>query len=187
MVRVFPPATPPALPFALVSGNYYDYNFCYVAGASAGSALSANTLYTTIMNIPIGATTFSAVQISVTATGTATAARVGFYALGSDGKPGNLILELASTFDVSGTGDKEVTQTITLPPGVVLPTLLLNGTCTVHAYGTTSTSMLGYTSASSTTKISSFNRAFAYAALPSSFGTPNTLASGGPRIALKAV
>lgn len=185
-LMLIPRSVPPVIP-RQVSGGYYDLNTLIPGSVSAGSALGANQLYATWLYVPAGGQTYTAVQISVTATGTATEARVGFYLEGADGQPGDLILELGSTFNVSGTGDKEVTQTFALPGGIVHPVILLNGTCTVHAYGTLNASLYGYTSASSTSRRNTAARStYPYAALPSTFGTPTgLLASGGPRISVK--
>lgn len=134
------------------TGDYVDLNTLIPGSVSAGSALGANQMYATWLLVPPGGGRVTAVQISVTATGTATAARVGFFRHGADGRPSDLILELGSTFDVTGTGDKEVTQSFSLPPGIIHPVILLNGTCTVHAYGTLNGALYGYTSASSTSR-----------------------------------
>lgn len=176
---------PPGIPW--ISGNYYDYGTFRAASAPAGSALSSNTIYTSLIDIPQGGRAIDRIAIEVTTTGTATLARVGIYRIGADGKPSSLLID-GGALDVSGTGRKEATVALSLPAGPIAAAVLCNGSVTLMAYGTPSTSPYGYADTLTTTKqVCPINGSFAYAALPAAFTTTSIIASAGPRIGFRAV
>lgn len=179
---ILPPT--PGLPW--ITGNYYDYGVTRAASAPAGSALSANTIYTSLIDVPPPGEDIDRIAIEVTATGTATLARVGIFRIGEDGKPSSLLID-GGAVDVSGTGRKEATVAIFLPPGPIAAAVLCNGTVTLMAYGTPSTSPYGYADTLTTTKQAcAVYGSFAYAALPATFVTSSIIASAGPRVGLRA-
>lgn len=177
-------APTPGLPW--ITGNYYDYGVTRAASAPAGSALSANTIYTSLIDVPPLGEDIDRIAIEVTIAGTATLARVGIYRIGTDGKPSSLLID-GGAVDVSGTGRKEATVALWLPPGPIAAAVLCNGSVTLMAYGTPSTSPYGYADTLTTTKqVCAINGSFAYAALPAVFTTTSIIASAGPRVGLRA-
>lgn len=166
-------------------GNYIDYNTFRAASAASGSALSTNTIYTSLMDIPPGGLRVDRIAIEVTATGTATLARIALYRMGTDGNPGVALFTGATELDVTGTGRKEETVSLSLPQGPIVAAVLLNGSCTLMAYGTPTSSPLGYADTLTTTKVVSWTQSLVYTTMPATFAATGVLASGGPRIGLR--
>lgn len=112
-------------------GYVNDRYYVGFGSAPAGVALSADVLY--YQPFSVGEEhTFDRIAFQVTATGTATLARLAIYRF-VNGVPTELVLD-AGSVGVGSTGLKTITISQLLEPGTYVLGLVLNGTCTLVAY-----------------------------------------------------
>lgn len=149
------------------SGRVLNFGAVF-GGPGTTVALSANNL----LLIPIAAPTACStdrVELNVTATGTATLARLGLFAPSPlDPFDATLITDfgLTAELDVTGTGLKTVTAAVNWGIGVVrYAGVVANGSVTVTSYGTPNIGLFGNPDASEATPRAALVKAFAYAAL----------------------
>jgi hypothetical protein len=136
-----------------------------VSCVSADPTASGNATSNTIYALPLTITrrvTVTRIGMAV-ATGAVGNGRLGIYE-DANGNPGRLVLD-AGTVDTSTLGQKEITISQVLRPGLYWLVLVTNGTVSVTIFGGTDiVPILGFTSALA--RSLSKTRTFTYAALP---------------------
>jgi hypothetical protein len=123
----------------------------------------------------------------------ATSMRLGIYSNGTDNKPGALLLD-AGAVALDPFGDKEITIAQTLQANTLywlaavhddasnlISTYAMDPSVVYQDFGR----RFGLTGA--TASFPGYNRAFTYAALPASWGTPDVVDSAAPAIWLRKV
>jgi hypothetical protein len=131
--------------------------------AMAPNLSSSNTLY--IVPLPIMSSgTVTRIGISVT-TAAAGNARLGLYEESGNGQAGTLLLD-AGTVSTGTTGDKEITISQALSPGLYWCALVLDATPSLTFYGVTDIFPL-FPYSAGLARVGSMRRTFTYAALPS--------------------
>jgi hypothetical protein len=116
-------ALAPAWHAGLRSGRYYGGP----ATTIGSTAVVADIMYWQAVLVPVD-TTIVELGCSVTATGTATLARLGLYRYAA----GELIpIELPAEFAVTSTGAKPQTVAVDVEPGMYFLAVLLNGTASI--------------------------------------------------------
>lgn len=113
------------------SGTTYRMIPGWVQNTRATNGWGASTYYVPI--IVASAITLSDARMDVTATGTATTARVAWYnpSTGTSHQPGSLVADMG-TATVSATGTKTISSTVTLAAGRYLVAWTANGTFTTN-------------------------------------------------------
>lgn len=170
-----------------VSGVYYDGGAQWGLGGPSGVALAADTLYSALLWVPEDGGAIDRIGIVVTATGTATLARLGVHLLGADNRPGPLLFD-AGVVDISTTGDKEIAVSRQLPPGeLVVPVMIFNGSVSVHIYASPLVAPLGWATAGATTRRVSWSKpATPYGPLADPFPSSPGALQSMPRIQVRA-
>lgn len=113
----------PAWHAGLRSGRYYSGPY----STTAGSALAVDTIYWQPVLVPEVATVVE-IGVNVTATGTATLARLGLYRLAA----GTLTaMALPAEFSVTSTGLKAQTVSVPVTPGMYFIGVIVNGTVSI--------------------------------------------------------
>lgn len=162
----------PIVPWA--SGNYYDALVSYPAGNWGAGAITSLRLYACPVFVP-NTVTISEFGINVTTLAASGLARIGVYAMGTDGKPGAIVWQGATTLDTSTTGEKTftgLTQELTGGTYYWFALVFDNGTNQTHIV-TASNIATGFSSHSSTTKLGiTYFKTLASLVLPDPFGTP---------------
>lgn len=154
------------------AGRYLSGGFWNTASVSA-AAVTAGRLYA----VPFFVTTptmFTRIGVEVTVG--AGNVRLGIYRPGGTSLPGDLLLD-CGVVSVATSGTKEITIAQYLDPGLYYLAAVFDGTPTVQmaAMGLATYGYLGAASVGADSSV--MYRAFAYAALPTPWGTP-THASG---------
>ena len=96
----------PVLPW--VSGRYYDPLTGLPGGTWTAAAVTSLRLYAAPVYVP-NTVTVSEFGINITTLAAGGNARIAVYHMGTDGKPGAILWQGASTLDTSGTGEKTFT------------------------------------------------------------------------------
>jgi hypothetical protein len=163
------------------SGRFYDSRIS--SGAYTTLALVANTLYGVPFEVPKNLT-YATINIAVTTLAAASSIRLGIYS-DTNGAPDALVVD-AGTVSSATTGGKSITINQALTAGWYWLALVSNGTPTVRAInvGSSSYTMLGFTSATDTTTHGAWSVAFTYASLPNPFTGGGALTTSTPRIIL---
>ncbi len=173
------------------AGGRYDSTFWF-GGQTGTIVLSANALFavemilvhpTRVAGAPIS---LDRIGIEVTAAATTgSKARVGLHQMGSDGKPGALIVD-GGEVAIDAIAGVENTISATVYSGVpFFATLETNATTTVRGYATMG-NRAGLSSLTDINNRLGWTRSFAYAALPDPFGTPS-LSAFMPRVIVRTV
>jgi hypothetical protein len=168
---------PSAMP--LFSSYYYD-SMAHIAGAGwSGSALTAGRLYATPFYVP-HAITVDRLGVNVT-TGVASAlGKAGIYTMGSNGRPGTLVIQGSSNLDCATSATApEHTISQALDGGKwYWAAFVSDSAISIHSAAPT-TCPVGYgTAASGVTKTGSYFLTLGSLTLPDPFGVPtNTTAN----------
>ncbi|HEY7117525.1 MAG TPA: hypothetical protein VH475_13135 [Tepidisphaeraceae bacterium] len=168
-----------------VTGRYYDF------GSSLPVSLSTGTYATgTLIAAPIyvpNTNTVDRIAIGVSAT-SATTARLGIYATGSDGNPGALVLDAGAVSLTSGTATVETTISQSLTGGAwYWLASTFSGTTGVLFRLVPAGGPIGYSGLAATTNEGgAVDRSFTYGALPDPFGTASLRQGHIPRVGVRA-
>jgi len=170
----------------MVSGTYYDQSCSYnMANWSAG-AMTQLRLYASLIFIPTDVT-ITEVGTYVT-TGVASAlGRIGFYNVGSNGKPGTLFAQGSTTINMatSATAATLTGQSFAFKGGTWYYAAIVCDSAGVSTHNAVANQNLhGYNAYSSTTKISDYFVTIGSLSLPSPFGTPTGDSVGARRVSL---
>ena len=160
-----------------VTGRYYPGFYFYQSGTNA---FAADTIYGHTFLIA-DAVTLTGITINVTATGTASNARIGIYNM-ENGIPTTLVAD-SGTLDVSTTGVKEAVISETLDPGAYCMCAVMDGTVTMTRAVNHTSAISGYatgqTSATGSSAFIVFTASHTFAAVPASYPTVTIGVSGG--------
>lgn len=176
----------PAMHPGYAANRYYSTPYYNIAPVSIG----ANVLYTALFYCH-ATTTFTRIGLRVT-TLAAGNCRLGIYKAGGSGIPGALVLD-AGTFSTGTTGDKEITISQQLVPGLYFLAAVFDAAPTINWRDNVYSKDAIYGQPASTTATTNLEnllyRTFTYAALPDPFGgTPVYLvAQVEPHIWLRVV
>jgi hypothetical protein len=164
----------------LSTGRYYSNP---ATNALTTLTLSTNTLYAIPILLP-ELHTATSINIEVTTQSAGNNLRMGIYA-DLSGVPDTLLLD-AGTVSLTGTGNKAITISQSMPMNWYWLALVANGAAAVRALSQTNAMpMLGFSSGTDTTFHVGWSVAFTYAALPSTFTGGGALMSGAaPRLLL---
>lgn len=162
----------PVIPWA--SGNYYDALAFFPGSNWAAAAITSLRLYASPVYVP-NTVTISEFGINVTTGAASSLARIAVYAMSTDGKPGAIVWQGASTLDTSGTGEKTftgLTQQLAGGNWYWFAFVCDSGTVQIHKVAMTNLST-GFASHSSTTKLGiTYFKTLGSLVLPDPFGTP---------------
>jgi hypothetical protein len=171
---------------ATIAGRYYGHRSTLGWGAanSASLPMAAGTLYA----VPFWVHEAMAIDRIALNVGTASAGnmRLGIYSANADGLPDARLLDSGEL--ATGTiGIKEATVALTLQPGVLYYLVVLASATPVVSALNSTASLFGATDASVVPAATGLSRAFAYAALPATFGAHTAYVTAPPYICVRAV
>ena len=164
----------------LSTGRYYSSPG---VNALTTLTLTINTLYAIPILLP-ELHTATTINIEVTTQSAGNNLRMGIYS-DLSGVPDTLILD-AGTVSLTGTGNKAISISQSLPMNWYWLALVANGAAAVRALSQTNAMpMLGFSSGTDTTIHVGWSVAFTYAALPSTFTSGGALmTTAAPRLML---
>lgn len=166
------------LPLIPISTNtYYDNGTAY-GGSSGSLVLTANRLYAVPIFLEDPATLIR-LAINLTAF-VANNARLGIYRVGSDGRPGSLILD-AGQVATTSNGFKPITISQALGPGFSFLAVVSDGTSTIAALTTSMLGIMGMDGGASIPNGHDY-AAHTYGALPDPFPSATRDKGPSPRI-----
>lgn len=162
------------------TGRYYTATGLTI---SSTEAMTAGRMYAMLMDFGEEGVTVDSLVVNVTTADAGTSVRMGYYAVASDGTPGDLLADIG-TASVAATGLAEVADGETRS-GAVYLVALFEGTPTVSRYVMTRNirSVIGGTTSTSTESF--FILAQAYGALPANMSGATASAIDAPAIQIK--
>jgi hypothetical protein len=172
--------------FQWISGRYYDVAHNMALGTWGGSAMTALRLCASPIYVP-NDVTLSEIAINVTAAVASSLARVAMYNVGSDGKPGTLLFQGASTLDTgASTGEKILTESHAVTGGKwYYLAVVSDAAISIHGGPTITLGHFGWPSHSSTSREGMFYKALGSLTIPDPFGTPTGPGLGLFRVSVK--